>query len=173
MYEKPDELLREPYVVAPLRAHDIPAVVDGAAAMVLVAGELARKAPHAVWVRGIDQRIEAHSPGARDLTRSESTRLAAKNAGVFDKPVDVVEMHAPFSHQELILGEALGVDENVRVNPSGGALGANPVMVAGLLRIGEAAGQIYQGKARRAVAHATSGPCLQQNLVCVLEGGAQ
>jgi acetyl-CoA acetyltransferase len=57
------------------------------------------------------------------------------------------------------------------VNPSGGALAANPLMVAGLIRIGEAARRIMDGDAKRAVAHATSGPCLQQNLVCVLEGG--
>jgi hypothetical protein len=43
-------------------------------------------------------------------------------------------------------------------------------MSAGLIRIGEAAERIRSGAARRAVAHATSGPCLQQNLVCVLEG---
>jgi hypothetical protein len=43
-------------------------------------------------------------------------------------------------------------------------------MVAGLVRIGEAAKAISSGDADRALAHATSGPCLQQNLVCVLEG---
>ena len=30
--------------------------------------------------------------------------------------------------------------------------------------------RIADGRANRGVAHATSGPCLQQNLVCVLEG---
>ena len=55
------------------------------------------------------------------------------------------------------------------VNPSGGALAAHPIMVAGLIRIGEAASRLMEGSAKRAVAHATSGPCLQQNLVCVME----
>ena len=59
--------------------------------------------------------------------------------------------------------------ELVAGDSSGGALAANPVMVAGLIRIGEAAGRIHSGDAQRAVAHATSGPCLQQNLVCVME----
>ena len=54
------------------------------------------------------------------------------------------------------------------VNPSGGALAANGIMVAGLVRIGEAATRIMDGSARTALAHATSGPCLQQNLVCAL-----
>ena len=56
------------------------------------------------------------------------------------------------------------------MNPSGGALSAHPLMAAGLTRIGEASKRIWDGSADRAVAHATSGPCLQQNLVCVLEG---
>jgi acetyl-CoA acetyltransferase len=86
------------------------------------------------------------------------------------KKVDVAELHAPFAHQELILVDALGLDDGVNVSPSGGALAANPMMSAGLIRIGEAAKRIWSGEADRAVAHATSGPCLQQNLVAVLEG---
>jgi acetyl-CoA acetyltransferase len=82
----------------------------------------------------------------------------------------VAELYAPFTHQELILREALGLADSVVVNPSGGALGAHVMMAAGLVRIGEAARRIWDGSANRAVAHATSGPCLQQNLVCVLEG---
>jgi hypothetical protein len=45
------------------------------------------------------------------------------------------------------------------------------MMSAGLARIGEAARRIIDGSAGRAVAHATSGACLQQNLVAVLEAG--
>jgi acetyl-CoA acetyltransferase len=84
--------------------------------------------------------------------------------------VEVAEIHAPFTHQELILREALGVTDEVAVNPSGGPLCANAMFVAGLTRIGEAARRIHQGEAQRVLAHATSGPCLQQNLVCVMEG---
>jgi hypothetical protein len=43
-------------------------------------------------------------------------------------------------------------------------------MAGGLIRIGEVAQRISRGDANRGVAHATAGPCLQQNLVCVLEG---
>jgi acetyl-CoA acetyltransferase len=141
---------------------------------VLAAGDLARRVcERPAWIRGIDHRIEPASLGARDLARSASTELAATKAGLRNGggPVDVAEIHAPFSHQELILRDALGLDDGVAVNPSGGALGANPVMVAGLIRIGEAARRIIDGGARRAVAHATSGPCLQQNLVCLMEAG--
>jgi acetyl-CoA acetyltransferase len=84
---------------------------------------------------------------------------------------DVAELHAQFSHEELILRDALGLADGVDVNPSGGALVANPVMGTGLIRIGEVANRIFDGRANRCVAHAAQGPCLQQNLVCVLEGG--
>ncbi len=164
-----DELLAQPYLVSPLRKHDCAPISDGAAAVVLAAEGLARRVcERPAWVRGIDHRIEPQALGVRDLTHSPSTALAAERAGVAEGPVDVAELHAPFTHQELILREALGLD-GAAVNPSGGALAANPLMVAGLIRIGEAARRIMAGDARRTVAHATSGPCLQQNLVCVLE----
>ena len=165
-----DELLAKPFVVSPLREHDIAPVSDGAAAVVLAGGDLAREVcERPAWIRGIDHRIEPHSLGARDLTRSESTRIAGEKAGA--EKVDVAELHAPFTHQELILRDALGLSNgDTRINPSGGALAAHPMMAAGLIRIGEAASRITKGEANRALAHATSGACLQQNLVCVLEG---
>ncbi|WP_328784933.1 thiolase domain-containing protein [Streptomyces canus] len=159
------------YLVRPLRTGDCPPIGDGAAAVVLAAGERARElCERPAWIRGIDHRIEAHSLGVRDLTDSPSTRLAAERAGVFERPVDTAELHAPFTSQEVVLRKALKLDESVRVNPSGGALAANPMMAAGLIRIGEAAARIHRGESDRALAHATSGPCLQQNLVAVLEG---
>ncbi|MEU2716663.1 thiolase domain-containing protein [Streptomyces sp. NPDC007205] len=162
---------RDDYVVRPLRTGDCPPVSDGAAAVILAAGERARElCERPAWIRGIDHRIEAHGLGVRDLTDSPSTRLAAERAGAFERPVDTAELHAPFTSQEVILRRALRLGDDVRVNPSGGALAANPVMAAGLIRIGEAAARIHRGASDRALAHATSGPCLQQNLVAVLEG---
>jgi len=42
-------------------------------------------------------------------------------------------------------------------------------MATGLIRIGHAADHVFAG-GTRALAHSTSGPCLQQNLICILEG---
>ena len=168
-----DELLKQPYIASPLRRHDCAPISDGAAAVVLAAGDRARSvSKRPAWIRGIDHRVEPHYPGVRDLTRSPSTRLAAEKAGALDGSLDVAELYAPFTHQELILRDALGLAKpnGTKINPSGGALAANPIMAAGLIRIGEAATRITNGEANRAIAHATSGPCLQQNLVCVLEG---
>ncbi|MEV6720182.1 thiolase domain-containing protein [Streptomyces xanthochromogenes] len=159
------------YVVHPLRTGDCPPIGDGAAAVILAAGDRARElCARPAWIRGMDHRIEAHGLGVRDLTDSPSTRLAGERAGAFERPVDTAELHAPFTSQEVVLRKALRLGDDVTVNPSGGALAANPVMAAGLVRLGEAAARIHRGESDRALAHATSGPCLQQNLVAVLEG---
>jgi acetyl-CoA acetyltransferase len=167
-----DALLGEPYFCEPLRKHDLPPISDGAAALVLAAGDRARSlSSQPVWVTGMDHRIESHHPGLRDLTTSPSTALAAAGAGVADGPVDVAELTVTYSPEEVVLRAALGLGDDVPVNPSGGPLAGHPVMATGLVRVIEVADRIMAGSARRGVAHASSGPALQQNLVCVLEGG--
>ena len=163
-------LLDEPMYADPFRMHDLPPVSDGAAVMVLAVGDRARELTDTpVWIRGIDHRIDVQNVGGRDLRTAPSARIAAQKAGVTGSE-DLAELHAPYSSQELLLTQELGLDEGrTSINPSGGALASNPVMVAGLARIGEAATRLAAGAGRTAVAHATSGPCLQQNLVTVLE----
>ena len=78
-----EKILAEPFLVSPLRKHDCPPISDGAAAVVLAAGEAAVRArSRPAWIRGIDHRIEPASLGARDLARSPSTALAGERAGV-------------------------------------------------------------------------------------------
>jgi acetyl-CoA acetyltransferase len=165
------DVLAEPMFVDPLRRDDCPPITDGVAAVVLAAGDVARSVcKRPAWIRGIDHRVESAVLGLRDLTSSPSTALAGEKAGVGGGSVDVAEVHASFSYQELILTEALGLGDATTINPSGGALCANPLMAAGLVRFGEVAQRIIDGTATRGVAHASSGACLQQNIVCVLEG---
>jgi acetyl-CoA acetyltransferase len=186
------ELLGRPYVAEPLRAHDCAPVGDGAAVVIIAS---AQRAPdlcaRPAWITGFAHRIDSGSLGARDLLAVPSATGAARAAGVAGAgraevapidvapidvapaevaPVEVAELHAPFTHQEILLREALGLGDGVAVNPSGGALCGNPMFAAGLARIGMAAQAVMSGQAGRALGHATSGPALQQNLVCVLEG---
>ena len=166
-----DDLLAQPYVATPLRTHDLPPISDGAAAVILARGDRARElCERPAWIRGIDHRLEPHQPGIRDLTTSASTALAARKAGYDGGPLDVAELSAIFSPQELILRDALGLPGGTAVNPSGGALAANPIMAEGLIRIAEVATRIFDGTANRGLAHATNGQALQHNLVCILEG---
>ena len=166
-----EELLASEYISDPLRRHDCAPITDGAVAVVLAAEERAREwVERPAWLTGIDHRVDSHNFGARDITRAPSVALAAANAGVHDGPLQVAELCAPFTHQEKILRNELSLAEGVDVNPSGGALCANPIMGAGLIRIGEVADRVMRGEVDRGVAHATSGHLLQQNLVAVLEG---
>jgi acetyl-CoA acetyltransferase len=166
-----DELLAGDYVREPLRRHDLPPITDGAAAMVLATVDRARQlVDRPAYITGFDHRTECHNPSFRALDDSPSTRIAAEAAGLGDGPVEVAELQAAFTHEELLLSEVLGFGGETKVNPSGGALKANPIMATGLCRIGNAADHIFGG-GTRALAHSTSGPCLQQNLVCILEAG--
>ena len=167
-----EELLSRPFFADPLRRHDIAPITDGASAVVLAAGDLAREwRERPAWITGFEHRVETPVLGARDLTSSPSTATSAKLATGGDPgSIDVAEICAPFSHQHLILTEAIGLPNSTRVNPSGGALAAHPMFSVGLERIGLAARHIFDGSAQRVLAHATSGPVLQQNLIAVLEG---
>jgi len=166
-----DQMLEEPYISSPLRKSFCPPLSDSAAAIVLAAGDRARElVKRPAWIRGIDHRTEPHALGQRDLTTSPSSTLAAEKAGLVQGRVDVAELHAPFAHQEIILRQAMGLGDEVSINPSGGVLAANSLMTAGLIRFGEAAGRILSGDAGRALAHASNGVCLQHNLVAILEG---
>jgi acetyl-CoA acetyltransferase len=158
-------------VADPLTTADCAARADGGVAMVLAAGDTARSlTDRPAFIRGIDHRMDAHQLGVRDLGRAPSAAIAAAKAGVGDDKVDLAELHAPYTTQEHILVGEIGLADSTAVGPSGGALAGNTMMAAGLMRIAEAAARISSGEADRAVAHATSGPLLQQNLICVLEG---
>jgi acetyl-CoA acetyltransferase len=166
-----EQLLAEPTYLSPLRKHDCCPISDGASAMIIATVEKAKELgmPYAV-IKGIDHRIESGHLGLRNLRESESTKLAAEGAGVANGPVEVAEIYTPFSHQQSLITKALGLSDSTVLNPSGGVLAGNLMMASGLSRIGEVAKRLISGEFSRGVAHITSGACLQQNMVVVLEG---
>ena len=179
-----DELLKTPWAVQPLRKGYLPPIGESASCMVLAAeGKAEKLCDLPAWIQGVDHRTELQTLGARDLSRSAGTQLAAQKAlamaGVQSAAeADVVELYATTPAEELIVAEALGIDPKAAkpaINPSGGALCGNPVMSTGLIRMGEIfrqlsgrAGERTVPGARRGIAHATQGHCLQQNIVWVL-----
>lgn len=112
--EKPaksiDELLSRPYFAEPLRKHDIAPITDGASAIVLAAGDRARELrERPAWIAGFEHRIETPILGARDLTTSPSTAASAKAATGGDvASIEIAEIYAPFTHQQLILKKRSG-----------------------------------------------------------------
>jgi acetyl-CoA acetyltransferase len=166
--ESAADLLGQPYVADPLRQHDCAPVTDGAAVVILAAADRAADlCERPAWISGFEHRVDSANLGARDLTSAPSAASAGTAAGA--SRAQVAELHAPFTHQEIILRRALGLGEQVSVNPSGGALCGNPMFAGGLARIGHAARQVMSGGTEVALGHATAGHALQQNLVCVLE----
>ena len=178
------ELLRSPWAVEPLRRAYLPPLGESAACLVLAAeGRAERMCERPVWIHGVDHRSELQTLGTRDLTRSAGTRLAGEKALAMAglgraAEVDLAELMGLTPVENLILCEALGLDARgarPAINPSGGPLCGHPIMSTGLIRLGEVfrqlagrAGERAIGSARRAIAHAAQGHCLQQNIVWVL-----
>ena len=179
-----EELLQTPWDVEPLRTGYVPPIGESATCLIMATEEKASAlCDRPVWIHGIDQRVEMQTLGARDLSRSASAQLAGQNACAMADlkgatEVDLLELFATTPVEELILCDALGIDPKTArpaINPSGGPLCAHPIMNTGLIRMGEvfrqlsgrADGRAVPG-ARRGIAHATQGHCLQHNLVCVL-----
>ena len=180
-----DGLQRSAWAVEPLRQGYVPPIGESAVCLVLAAegkAESMCKAP--AWIHGVDQRAEMQTLGARDLSRSASTALAGEKALAMAglksaAEVDVVELASTNPVEEMILREALQLpargDGTPVINPSGGAIAGHPLMMTGLIRLGEAfkqlsgtAGAHAVPNARRAIAHGSSGHCLQQNVLFVL-----
>jgi acetyl-CoA acetyltransferase len=178
------ELQATPWAVKPLRTGYLPPVGEAAVCLILAAeGRAERMCDRPAWIHGVDHRAEMQTLGARDLARSVGARLATQRALAMAglsraREVDVVELAAATPVEELILCEAMGLEdggERPVVNPSGGPLAGHPIMSTGLIRLGEAfrqlsgrAGAHAVAGASRAIAHGTVGHCLQQNIVWVL-----
>ena len=178
-----EALAATPWVVDPLRKGYLPPYGDSAVCLILAAeGKAERMCPRPAWIHGVDQRIEMQTLGARDLSRSAGAKLAADKALAMANlgsanDADVIELCATTPVEELILRDALGLKAGDRpvVNPSGGPLCGHPLMMTGLIRLGEGFRQL-SGRAgahavpdtQKVIAHAAQGHCLQQNLFFVL-----
>jgi len=195
-----EEVLSSKLYYELIRELMISPISDGACALVLASEERAREiTDDPVWIEGVGCCHDAYLRD-RNLHQLNSLQSAAENAyemaGIRDPfaVLDVVEVSERFAHEELMFYEALGlcregkgkvlVEKGVTemygempVNPSGGALGADPICATGLIRIIEAAKQIW-GEAngyqipdvRRALAHGQFGICAQKNIVFILGG---
>jgi acetyl-CoA C-acetyltransferase len=109
-----DDVLSAPLVVEPFGLLDCTPQSDGAAALILVAGDLAgRFTEKPAWIRGVglglDRVMHAHKP---DLSTFPATVKAARSAyamaGITPGDIDVAEVHDCFTAVELISYEDLG-----------------------------------------------------------------
>jgi acetyl-CoA C-acetyltransferase len=160
-----EKLLRLPMIAPPLRLGDCSSMTDGAAAVLLVRSDWARRYTDTpVYVRGTGQYSNFHNlANAGSLTDwvglKAASREALGQAGVTIHDIDFAEVHDCFSISEIVEYEALGLcapgeggafaaegrsdlGGEIVVNPRGGLLGCgHPLGATGVAQAVEVFGQ--------------------------------
>jgi len=190
------QVMDSPLLADPIRELHAYPVSDGAVGLVLACEERARAlCDHPVWVEGVGNCLDGFFLGERDLADAPALRQAAarayQRAGIGDPATtfDLVELCDQYAYQQPLWLEGLGLcpagqggrfleaggAERLHLNPSGGMLAGNPLMLGGLVRAAEAAlqlmgraGERQVPDARRALAHGVMGPAGQFHTVAVL-----
>jgi acetyl-CoA C-acetyltransferase len=195
-----DDVMKSRKVSDPLKLLDCSPVSDGAACIILANEERARKiTDKPVWVKGVSFCAGAYLLGDRDLAECKALEKAARKAytmaGIRDprREIDVAEVYDAFTYQESMWTEGLGFcgpgeggklavsgttakGGDIPVNPSGGLLGAHPVIAGGLIRMvetvrqirGEAGAMQVKDNVKIALAHGVNGVCGQSHCVWLL-----
>lgn len=193
------DVMASPYVCDPLKELDVYPVSDGAIAMIVTTEDRAKEiTDKPVFILGAGSCYNDYYIGDRDLSRdlalAAAGRRCFRRAGIKDPrhELDLVELAAQYSYQELLFLEALGlVDDGhagkliesgatdlggkLPVNLSGGMLAGNPIMLGGLARAAECflqlrgeAGERQVAGAKRALAQGATGPAAQHHIVMAL-----
>jgi acetyl-CoA C-acetyltransferase len=185
------EIEASPYVAEPLRRFQVARPVDGAVAVLLATEQVAlRITERPVWVTGMGSAMDSHFiadrlPGEMEACRVAAT-MATTRAGIKDVSVfGLAEVTASSAASEAMVIEALGFAKPghavdcyseggaLDINPSGGAIPADPIMATGLVRLHEAAtrlaGRLGDTTATRAIVHGAGGLGMQNQCVFTLE----
>lgn len=194
------DVLGSKVITAPIKELDLYPVSDGAVCMILAEEKKARAlTDKPVWITGYGNCYDSYFLGDRNLWESMSLSKAAwsayRLAGITDpvEELDLAEISVQSTYQEPMWYEGLGFCEpgggmelfeskktdtggKLPVNPSGGQLCGNPLLLSGIVRTtecylqlrGEAQKHQVKG-ATRALAHGTAGPAGQFHAVLVLE----
>ena len=111
-----DDVLKSSLVADPLRLLDCSPITDGAAALVLMSEQMAKKMAKPVWVLGSGQGSDTLALHDRaSYTEMVATRAAAKEglaeAGLKINDMSMLEVHDCFSINQIIALEDLGLCE--------------------------------------------------------------
>jgi len=186
-----EDVMNSPVLWEPIRYLETCPSSDGAIAMVIASGDLAKQGPRKpAWVKSAASYAEAMWVPGRDQVSPRAGKVAAKHvydrAGITDpwNQIQTAEIYVPFAWFEAMWLENLGFAEvgegwkkidrgeqrfgaHLPINPSGGVLCTNPIGASGMLRLGEAALQVMG----RAGAHQVEG--VKNALGHAYGGGAQ
>ncbi|OWU85895.1 acetyl-CoA acetyltransferase [Oceanicola sp. 22II-s10i] len=134
---------KNPMIAEPLRMTDCSLISDGAAALVIVAPELAGEFPRAVTFRSTAQVNDVMPMSRRDMTELDGPRVAFRQAfdkaGVTLDDISFAEVHDCFTIAELMIYEAMGlapVGQGARAVADGTVMrdGRLPVNLSGGLK---------------------------------------
>lgn len=196
-----EEILASRLYAEPIRELMMAPVCDGVASVVLASEKIAYEiTDNPVWIEGVGVSVDNYFRDC-DLSKLRSLQNAAKKAYAMARihdpyrEIDFAEVTERFSHQELMIYEAIGIaregkgknllnngvtwsDGDFPVNPSGGALGGDAICATGLYRLVEAVKQI-RGESenqisgvKRALVHSQWGLVAQKNVVLIIGGDA-
>ncbi|MFN3383391.1 MAG: thiolase family protein [Archaeoglobaceae archaeon] len=194
-----EEILASKVYAEPIRELMIAPNCDGVASVVLASEKVAYEiTDNPIWIEGFGVSVGNYFRDC-DLSKLESLQRAAKRAyemAEISDPyndIDFAEVTERFSHQELMIYEAIGIaregkgrslldngvtwsDGDFPVNTSGGALGGDAMCATGLYRLVEAVKQI-RGEAenqisgvKRALVHSQWGLVAQKNAILIVGG---
>lgn len=172
----PEEMKKTPYVAWPLKQGFLPPESDGVCALLLASEEKVKSlgVKDIAWIKGLSWIADTYWMGDRQLGFMTSLEIAARNAyqmAEIQRPkdeLDVIEIQEVTAYHELMAYEALGLcapgegwrlismgetdfKGRIPVNPSGGALSANPYFATGLVRVAEVALQIMGGAGKHQI----------------------
>ena len=171
-----DDVMKSEPICLPVKRLDVSPSSDGAAALMLVSEDVARKyTDDPVWIDGVGWNVDSQYWTNRDLYYPSYVETAARMAyrmAKIDNPrkqIDFAEVYDPFDYKELhhmegVLladkGEAPrltreGVtqrDGDLPINPSGGLLGVgNPIAASGMMKACELFWQLRGEAGKRQV----------------------
>ncbi len=169
-----EQVMKSAKVADPLKLYDCCPFTDGAAAVILVSEEVARKSRKPIWVLGSAAASDSmFLHDKKDLSRVLATERAAqaayRQAGRGPADVDVVELHDCFTIAEIVATEGLGFFEpgtggiavekgwtglggKLPVNPSGGLKAkGHPIGATGAAQIAEIVTQLRRQAGPRQV----------------------
>lgn len=186
-----DAIRNSALVADPLTEHQVSRPVDGAVAVLLATEKVARRVTsRPIWITGMGSAIDSHflterAPGKMTACAT-AAKTALRRAGINDvKKIELAEISGTSAANEAMVVEALGYADfghavecyadgaDVKINPSGGAIPADPIMATGLVRLHEAfshlSGAYGEPESDKAIAHGAGGLGMQNHCVLVLE----
>lgn len=175
-----DDVYNSIMVATPLQLYDCCPISDGAAAVVVAAGDVVKNlTDRPVQIAGFGQASAGGLSTQRDYTlpiaRTLSAKMAYKNAGLKPEDIDVCELHDCFTIAEIVATEGLGffkpgdgwqavmrgdtqIGGKKPINPSGGLKAkGHPVGATGAAQVYEIVNQLRGECGTRQVKGAKTG----------------